>query len=732
LRRLSFVVAVVVAVLSLIAGGAQAAPGRPRGKAAEVDLTAPHVPGRILVKFKARATRARQLRAHAEALHDGVLLHRVPRVGIEVVRVPADRMAAAIAAYRANPNVAYAEPDYVAQGAYDPDDAYYASDQYGPQQIEADQAWDLSTGDGGVVVAVVDSGADFGHPDLQGKLIAGWDCVNEDDDPADDHGHGTHVAGIVGASTDNGEGIAGVGFETSVMAVKVLDETNSGSYSDIAQGIIYAADHGAHVINLSLGGYTDSSTLWDAVEYAWGQGALLVGAAGNGCSSNPFYPAAYEHVMAVSATDANDGFWSMSNYGDHISVCAPGDDVYSTDWDAGASGYRYRSGTSQAAPHVSGVAALLLAQDGTRTNTALWSTIEDTADDLWEAGWDAYFGHGRVNAYAALSSAPPTPTPTSEPPTATPTATPTDVPPTATPTATDVPPTATPTDVPPTSTPTPTDVPPTATPTDEPPTPTPTATDVPPTATPTDVPPTSTPTPTDVPPTATPTDEPPTPTPTATDVPPTSTPTPTDVPPTATPTDVPPTATPTDVPPTSTPIPTDVPPTATPTATDVPPTATPTDEPPTPTPTATDVPPTATPTDEPPTPTPTATDVPPTPTPTPTPESSTVHVGDLDGSSAKYWWLWRATVTIRVHDADHGTVENVTVSGSWSGGTSGSGSCTTDGSGRCSVTSGYMWRNTKSATFTVSGLSHGSYSYEAGDNHDPDGDSDGTTITVDK
>jgi len=240
-----------------------------------------------------------------------------------------------------------------------------------------------------------------------------------------------------------------------------LGATGGGTYSDIAEGIVYAADHGARVINLSLGGSSFSQTLLDAVEYAWNKGVLLVGAAGNYGSSNSFYPASFAHVMAVAATDPNDARWSGSNFGDNISVAAPGVNIYSANWNAtSGSGYVYRTGTSMATPHVSAVAALLLAQDASRTPAQLRSIIESSADDLGTAGWDAYFGYGRVNAYRAVtyggSTPVPTPTATAEPtppdaPTPTPTNTtlPTPTPtntvlPTATPTATALPtPTAT-------------------------------------------------------------------------------------------------------------------------------------------------------------------------------------------------------------------------------------------------------------------------------------------------
>nr|MBC7244656.1 S8 family serine peptidase [Chloroflexota bacterium] len=409
-----------------------------------VDLGAPHVPGRILVKFKSGIKDEQRRQILAE--QGGALVAEIPRLGVQVVQVPAEQMATALARYRANSRVAYAEPDYLAYGTLTPNDPYYSSMQYGPQKIQADRAWDITTGSPTVIVAVVDSGADFQHPDLQGKLIAGWDFINNDADPTDDHGHGTHVAGIVGAVTNNGEGIAGIGYQTRLLIVKVLDDSNGGTYSGIAQGIIYAADHGASIINLSLGGTAFSQTLLDAVEYTWSRGVLLVAAAGNYASSSPFYPASFEHVMAVAATDADDNRWSSSNYGNYISVSAPGVNIYSTNWNkTSGTGYAYRTGTSMATPHVSGMAALLLAQDPSRSNAQLWSIIESTADDLGAVGWDPYYGYGRVNAYRAVGGegGDPTPTPTPEPtntptpdPTPEPTATPT---PTSSPTATPLP-----------------------------------------------------------------------------------------------------------------------------------------------------------------------------------------------------------------------------------------------------------------------------------------------------
>ncbi|MBC8248153.1 MAG: S8 family serine peptidase, partial [Anaerolineales bacterium] len=197
-------------------------------------------------------------------------------------------------------------------------------------------------------------------------------------------------------------GIAGVGFNSSIMAVKVGDgSTGTAQYSRIAMGIYYAADNGAKVISLSLGGYAYSGFLEAVVNYAWDAGYVLVGAAGNNNRSDPFYPAAYDNVIGVSATDQNDAKASWSNYGSYISVAAPGVSIYSTYWNSGST-YAYMSGTSMSAPHVAGLAGLLFAQDGNRSNATVRSLIESTADDLGDAGWDQYYGYGRINAYKAL------------------------------------------------------------------------------------------------------------------------------------------------------------------------------------------------------------------------------------------------------------------------------------------------------------------------------------------
>ena len=413
-------------------------------------------PVRLIVKYHndadavVRGAALHQLHVDAGA----TLITEGGALNADVVSVAADRVDVAVDLYNGDPAVAYVEVDHVATGQVVPNDQYYAMAQYAPQMIQADLAWDISAGDAGIVVAVVDSGADFSHPDLEGKLIGGWDFVNNDADPSDDYGHGTHVSGIVAAKVNNGIGVAGIGNETRVLVVKVLDQNNNGFYSHIGNGITYAADQGAKIINLSLGGSAPSQYLQDAVDYAWNKGALVVASAGNYGNSNPVYPAYYSSVMAVSATDHKDEYWSSSTYGDFIEISAPGRTIYSTDWSGGAGAYASRSGTSMAAPHVSAVAALALARNSGLTNSELRSLLVAGTDDKGDAGWDIYYGAGRINALAVVSSVPepggePSPTPTPEPtaapqPTPEPTATPQPTPePTATPQPTPEP-TATP------------------------------------------------------------------------------------------------------------------------------------------------------------------------------------------------------------------------------------------------------------------------------------------------
>lgn len=361
----------------------------------------------VLVKFSTPRTIAAVERF--AVAHGGTHHGEVPRIGVHVLRFPTGaNQTALLARLRADSSIAYAEPNGVARTQAIPDDPGYPN-QWGLATIKAPQGWDLQQGDPAVIIAVIDTGIDLHHPDLSSKQVPGWnyDAFSpgyNTTDTTDNNGHGTHVAGIVAAATDNTLGVAGACPRCLVMPVKVLGADGGGTYDAVASGIIYAADHGARVISMSLGGSASSQTLQDAVNYAVSRGALLIAAAGNDGTNLPTYPAALNHVMAIAATSSTDQRANFSNYNTYISVAAPGVDIYSTAWTSMAgSTYSYKSGTSMATPFVSGLAGLLFSQDASRTNATVRSMIERSADDINISGWDQYTGYGRINVGRAVS-----------------------------------------------------------------------------------------------------------------------------------------------------------------------------------------------------------------------------------------------------------------------------------------------------------------------------------------
>ncbi len=303
-------------------------------------------------------------------------------------------------------NVQYIEEDRVLQWVrYTPNDPRF-DDQYGPQQVRAPEAWDTTLGDTSKSVCVVDTGVRYTHEDLEGsRWLGGHDYVNNDDDPWDDNGHGTHVAGSAAASIDNALGIAGVA-NVGLYGVKVLDSGGSGSFSDVADGITWCTDNGADVISLSLGGGSGTTALRLAVEDAWDRGRLVVAAAGNNgpCTDCVDYPGKYDDAMAITCTTASESLCSFSSQGPEAELAAPGNSILSTCFNSDTS-YCSKSGTSMSTPHVSGVAALVWSHVGDLTNQQLRDLLHDNAKDLGEPGWDEEFGHGLVDAKATLDAA---------------------------------------------------------------------------------------------------------------------------------------------------------------------------------------------------------------------------------------------------------------------------------------------------------------------------------------
>lgn len=281
-----------------------------------------------------------------------------------------------------------------------PNDPYYSS-QWALSSVRASTAWRSTTGSNGPIVAVIDTGAALSHPDLAANLVQGYDFVNDDSSPDDDEadgGHGTHVAGIIGAVGNNGTGMVGMNWTARVMPIKVLDYDGSGWTSDVIQGIYYAVNHGARVINLSLGGPDYESDLASAVAAAQSNGCVVVAAAGNE-GTQVSYPAAYDGVLAVGAVDSSNRVPDWSYTGSYLDVVAPGVSVLSTL----ISGYDSWSGTSMATPHVSGLAALIWAANPSLTRAQVISRITSTAQDLGSSGWDTTYGYGLIDAGAAVA-----------------------------------------------------------------------------------------------------------------------------------------------------------------------------------------------------------------------------------------------------------------------------------------------------------------------------------------
>ncbi|MEX0992434.1 MAG: S8 family peptidase [Solirubrobacterales bacterium] len=408
------------------------------GSASGVAQSPGAIPGQLVVGFDPEATRGEQRSAVSEA--GGRIDERLPSLDAVVVTI--GDPAAAREQLSNDPDVEYVEPNYVIRATIVPNDDSF-DEQWGMRNtgqldgtfgadIDATRAWNLSTG-AGVSVAVVDTGIDYNHPDLDGNIwqnpadpengsdddnngfvddTRGADLVDDDSDPSDDAGHGTHVAGIIGAEGNNGFGVAGVNWNVKLMALKFLDSNGEGNTADAASAIDYAVDHGARVINASWGGPAFSQTLYSSVKRAADRGVLFVAAAGNegeNADYSPDYPAAFDlpNVISVAASDRTDTILPYSNYGSQVvDLAAPGDDIYSTvPEDTDPAGYTSFSGTSMAAPAVAGTAALYLSHFSGSTTDQARSAILNSADRLPSMAGKTATG-GRLDAASAVGAQP--------------------------------------------------------------------------------------------------------------------------------------------------------------------------------------------------------------------------------------------------------------------------------------------------------------------------------------
>lgn len=386
-----------VLAASLAAGGPAAAPAAGTASTGTV---------RMLVGYTASGRLSADL---VESALGAKLLARLSPIGVDLVSVAAGQAATTLTTLQGSPLVRFVQLDGIVRATRTPNDEFWAG-QWASVRTRAPQAWDLTTGSRSVVVAVVDSGVAAAQPDLAGRVLPGYNFVAGNTDTADDDGHGTAVAGVVAATGDNAIGVAGYCWQCSILPVKVLDSQGLGYDSALAQGILWAVDHGARVINTSLGGPVEDLTVAAAAQYAQLHGVLVVAAAGNDGSGTLDYPAALPGVLSVSASDANDQLYPWSNQGSTLS--APGENL-TTGSDGG---YVSFVGTSSAAPVVSGIAALAFSVAPDATPAAVSQALEATAVPA------PGVHYGRVDAYATIHQIAPalTPAPASPPPTTTP------------------------------------------------------------------------------------------------------------------------------------------------------------------------------------------------------------------------------------------------------------------------------------------------------------------------
>ena len=441
-KRLAVWLLVLGVALPAASAIAPARPAAARSIEPSIDPSAarlaPEQP-RLLVRFRSSATA--DDRAAAIASVGGIVDRVLGPLEVTRIAIPSgadptgDETGLTALRLSRHPAVLSVEPDSVGSVQFTPNDPFYVSDpsvglgQWGIRKAHVDQAWDIARGSPSIIVAVIDTGIDANHPDLAGVVLPGATFLTSPDPtcaavPAgstvDDNAHGTHVAGLIAANGNNGIGIAGVAFGVKILPIKALDCQGSGLMSDVASGVIWATDHGARVINISLGSNAGQPTLQDAIRYAIARNTVVVAAAGNcgvassRCSTlnEPQYPGAFPEVLAAAATDENDAHASFSNVGGYVGISAPGVRVYSTiptypttlSRSTGFSSYAAFSGTSQASPFVAGVAALMLSREPGLSVAQVLDRLRTTSDDLGAFGPDPVFGSGRVNALRALGA----------------------------------------------------------------------------------------------------------------------------------------------------------------------------------------------------------------------------------------------------------------------------------------------------------------------------------------
>lgn len=331
--------------------------------------------------------------------HGGRRAGSIKQINVHVIELPPQANALAVAeALRKNRNLKFAEVDAAFSPDFYPNDPRYPVQWHLPK-VGASAAWDSAQGNG-IVIAILDSGVDLTHPDLQQQLVPGWNFFDNNDDVSDVAGHGTTVAGVAGAAANNSTGVASMSFGARIMPMRITDAAGSGYSSLIASALVTAADNGAKVANISFLGVSYSSTVDSAAQYMRSKGGVVVTSSGNTGVLRSDPPRS--SLTVVAATDSSDAKASFSSWGDYVDIAAPGVSISTT---TRGGGYGSASGTSASAPVVAGVYALMMSAKPGLSPATLDSIVFSTAQDLGSAGWDQYYGNGRVNAQAAVSKA---------------------------------------------------------------------------------------------------------------------------------------------------------------------------------------------------------------------------------------------------------------------------------------------------------------------------------------
>jgi thermitase len=389
----------VVALAALLCAGFSSTRAQAEKKAGIFEPAHQFVPGRVLVKFRKGigVDHARQIIAALGARD----VDEIPHIGVHILDLPYQASEAAFLwAFKARPEVEFAELDWLLPlEQMIPNDPFYLDpNAWALQKINAPDAWTMNTGSPSIIIAILDTGVEGTHPDLSANMVPGWNIVNNNADTTDVQGHGTMVAGTAAASTNNSVGVAAVAWNCRIMPVRIADSSGYATVSDVANGLTWAANHGARVANISFNanGY---STISSAANYFQTKGGVVAVAAGNGGTS--VQTADDPYMLTVGATDSTDTLFSWSNRGNNLDVVAPGH--VATTGPGGT--YAAADGTSFAAPIVAGAAALLFSANPGLTPSQVQNILKQSSDDLGATGWDSTYGYGRINLARALSMA---------------------------------------------------------------------------------------------------------------------------------------------------------------------------------------------------------------------------------------------------------------------------------------------------------------------------------------